>query len=128
MKIFVYSKNNNSDSERLKNMIDSFHFDCEKELFHSLNNFTNQLRREINSEIIIIILTVDFTDFHEIYSIRDLLQNFRIILILPNLEEATISKGFECYPRYVSYINSDYSDVISILNKMVERGLSSNLR
>ncbi|MFC1552775.1 hypothetical protein ACFL6P_09470 [Candidatus Latescibacterota bacterium] len=93
-------------------------------IFNTMESLSSRLRQEMNSDIIVVILTVDNDDLSEVYTLRRILHDIRLILILPDLEESTISKGFECYPRFVSYINSDFTDVISVLNKMIEKNVS----
>ena len=126
MKIFFYWKNSPVDCERFQNVVDTFHFDGEKMIFNSIDGLWDRLRAEMNNDIIVVILAVDNTELAEVHSLRSFLHDFRLILILPDLDDSTISKGFECYPRFVSYINSDFTDVISVLNKMIE--ISSKVR
>lgn len=57
--------------------------------------------------------------FAEILSLRDLLDNLRIILLLPDDEKETTSRGFSLYPRYLGYIDKDPADVIAVLDNMI---------
>jgi hypothetical protein len=128
MKIFFYWKSKTIDSERFQKVIDEFHFENDKMIFNTLDDLKSSLRTEMNSEIIVVIFTADKKDLSDVYSLRNFLHDFRLILVLPDLEESTISKGFECYPRFVSYINSDFNDVMSVLNKMSKKNISSTIK
>ena len=55
----------------------------------------------------------------EILSIHYLLRNMKIVLILPDKTEATISKGHSLRPRYLGYMEDDFRDVGAVLKKMV---------
>jgi len=51
--------------------------------------------------------------------IRDLLAETKIILLLPDRKRATVSKGHNLYPRFLTYMDGDFSDVAAVLQKMV---------
>ena len=52
--------------------------------------------------------------------IKEELRNLKIILILPDSKSDTISGGHELYPRFVSYIDSDFKEVGAVLEKMIK--------
>jgi hypothetical protein len=54
----------------------------------------------------------------EILSLNDLLENVRIILVLPDHVRDTVSKGLQLRPRFVEYMDSNFGDVAAVLNKM----------
>jgi hypothetical protein len=52
-------------------------------------------------------------------SLKDFLNGVRIILILPDRENSTVKRGHTLFPKYTSYIDSNATDVASVLNKMI---------
>ena len=55
----------------------------------------------------------------DIIHIRELFRDIRIVLILPDREESTVAKGHRLYPRFFSYIDSDFKEIAAVLNKML---------
>ncbi|MCG6535460.1 MAG: hypothetical protein L7F78_12400, partial [Syntrophales bacterium LBB04] len=60
-------------------------------------------------------------EFSSLLAIKDLFKDMRIILILPDRERATVSKGHGLKARFLSYKDSDFSDVAAVLHHMVEK-------
>ena len=58
-------------------------------------------------------------DLLNLLFIRNLLQDIRIILILPDREKDTIEKGHRLYPRFMSYLDGDLEEVAAVLNNVL---------
>ena len=58
-------------------------------------------------------------ELDDIYSIRDLLSDLKIILVAPNRNHDTITKAHELFPRYLSYLDEDLNEVGAVFGKMV---------
>ncbi len=65
--------------------------------------------------------SADNDELTELESIRHYLEDKRTILILPNIDKATVTSGISFYPNYISYIDSDFYDVLAVLKKMVTK-------
>ena len=50
--------------------------------------------------------------------------HLRLILILPDREKGTISKGHLFRPRYLTYADGDFLDVAAVLAKMIDHARS----
>lgn len=85
-----------------------------KELSKRLNRFP----REID---LAVLFAASKDQLSELLSLRELLNDVRIILILPDRGRETISKGHLLRPRFLSYADGDLTDVIAVLSKMLER-------
>jgi len=48
----------------------------------------------------------------------------RIILILPDEDNETITMGHTLFPRFSTYADSDFKDVAAVLKKMIRQGHS----
>nr|NJM00926.1 hypothetical protein [Desulfobacula sp.] len=70
---------------------------------------------------IILILAASPGDLARILSLRNLLENRSVILILPDSEEDTMTQALSLYPRYIDYVQNDLKDVYPVLKKMVEK-------
>lgn len=48
----------------------------------------------------------------------------KLILVLPDAEAETVSLGFRLFPRFVTYTDSDGTDICSVIEKMVSKECS----
>ena len=56
-----------------------------------------------------------------VLSFQEVFEGVNLVLILPPGSDRMISKAYKLYPRYVSYIDSDFSDVDAVLRKMISK-------
>jgi hypothetical protein len=87
------------------------------EVYRSIENLSNRLRQRAHDLPIAVLHAARRKDLSDILSIRDLLRDVRIILVLPDRDESTIAKGHTLRPRFLSYTDSDLTDVFSVLKK-----------
>ncbi len=126
MRVLFYWRPETSEEKRFQQIVESPVIDVEKEIFQSIEDLTVRLRQPLYDEIIAVFMITDQNDLSDILPIHHLLRCIRLILVLPDHEETTISKGLELYPRFISYIDSDFSDVTAVLEKMING--SSNMK
>lgn len=89
----------------------------------SVRRLSHMLRRPERPEAAVLLVSTR-DELTSLLSICDLFSDIRLIILLPDRAEETISKGHRLYPRYLGYIDSDFSDVAAVLVKMLasERG------
>ncbi len=87
--------------------------------FRTIETLSQNLRQPIGRLTIAVLLASSQKDLEDIFSIRDLFDRVRIILILPDRNEDTISKGHSLFPRFLTYVDSDFNWVTAVLKKML---------
>ena len=74
---------------------------------------------EYKNNIEIVLLTARTKkELKELIGLREFLSDIRVILILPDRDHETISDAHALYPRFITYIDGDYSDLKAVLTKM----------
>lgn len=68
---------------------------------------------------IIILLVSGGKDLKCLLSIRDLLIDHRIILVLPDSNSSNIACAHSFRPRYLSYAGGDFKDIALVLSRML---------
>ena len=121
MKILYYSSIINGAGERLQEAIESVVQAGKTEIYRNLESLSQRLRRPTQLPEVSILFANSRADFMELLSIRDLLLNLRIILILPDANKETITRGHTLFPRFLTYANSDFKDVAAVLKKMIQK-------
>ena len=92
------------------------------EMYRSVEEFANRLLHLIDHDAIVIIQAGDRQELLRILSLRDLLQGIRVILLVPDREEETISLAHRLRPRFLANSESGFSDTMSVLRKMLGYG------
>ncbi len=89
-----------------------------KEIFNSFENLESSLLMPNFGVTIVVLHLTNKKELSSALSIKDLLHDKKVILILPDREAPTMSQGHRLYPRYMSYADKDFSDVEDVLKKM----------
>jgi hypothetical protein len=122
MHVLIYGNQGNIVTDRLKEAIQNVVSMEQLEEFHTLESLSKGLRRPLLGRAIAVLLAVSREDLSGLLSIRDLLQDILVILILPDREKGTISKGHLFRPRYLTYADGDFKDIAAVLGKMLKLG------
>ncbi len=117
--IIIYSTLNNGGDDKLQEIIGSIDSEYAKEFYHSIDNLIKRLRKPIGGDTIGLFITADRQELLELLSVQYLFRNIRIVLVLPDREDYTVSKGYSLRPRYLGYSDGDLSDVAAVMGKMV---------
>jgi len=89
------------------------------EVISTTEDLSTRLRRSRYDLSLIILLISSQKELEDLILLRDLVSDMPIILILPDRNRDTIHKGHKLYPRFLSYMDSDFIDVALVLNKML---------
>lgn len=119
MNLILYQTTNNGPGERLLKVINTLVPEKQKEIYTTINSLAFRLRQTRYDLALAVLLTTSRKELLDILSLRDLLLDVRIILILPDREYDTVLKGHTLYPRFLSYADSDFKDVAAVLGKML---------
>ena len=122
MSMLLYATDSGKAKQRLLSVVEDLMADETVEYYQTIEVLTRRLRRPRGDMEIAVLLAANRQDLLEILSIRDLLDNIRTILILPDKSEDTIAKGHNLRPRYVSFVDSDFGDIAAVLTKMLGNG------
>jgi hypothetical protein len=91
----------------------------EGEFYGSIETLARKLRHPRDEHTIAVILAGSRKDLIDILAIRDLLDGLRVILILPDREEDTVSQGLTLRPSFLTCVDSDFSMAEAVLKKML---------
>ena len=91
----------------------------EIETYQTKEALSSRLRGPGENITIAVLIATNKKKFMEILSLRELLGDLRIILLLPDREEDTIHKGHALRPRFLGYADSDLTMLAPVLKKML---------
>ena len=89
------------------------------EAFQTIEHLSGRLFQPRGDLTIIVLMASSSNDLLELLLIRDLFYDIPIIIILPDRKKDTVEKGHKFYPRFISYMDSDFSDLSLVLPNML---------
>ena len=120
MKMLLYLPHEDGVGTKLLGIIEGLAVNGKIEIYRSIDSFVQRLRKPTFDIDIFILMAANKKQLSDILLIKEKLRDIKIILILPDRESDTISRGHELYPRFVSYIDSDFKEVGAVMEKMVK--------
>jgi hypothetical protein len=129
MKILAYIEKNTSPSQRLESALKSAATDAEFIIVRSITDLKNRLGIFPSFKpSIIVLLAENIGKLRKLFDLQSLFHDVRIILILQDDALHTLALANQLYPRFVSFTDSDFSDVRLVIEKMIrmtaiERGV-----
>lgn len=86
------------------------------ELYQSLAGLKQRLLEPTFEQGLTVLVATTRKELNRLLAIRDILSGFRIILVLPDHENETLSQGHRLSPHFISYIDGDFSDLVTVLS------------
>jgi len=120
MRIIFYSSENEPTCERMQQVIEMNLSRNRIEACRTVEALSQRLEQPIAELLIVVILAASREELSSIMVLRELLLDRRIILVLPDDDPETASWGHTLRPRFITYRNSDYSDVSVVLGRMIK--------
>ncbi|MFC1811333.1 hypothetical protein ACFL03_01430 [Thermodesulfobacteriota bacterium] len=127
MKLLLYAEETNRAGLRLQRMLEIFEMGIDIKVYRTIDSLAHGLLQpDISYDgTIAVLLAHSKKELQSLLSIRDLITDVRVIMVLPDREDDTIKKGFLLYPRLVTYVDGDFVLIAAVLKKMIAR-INSN--
>lgn len=119
MNIILFAGSEEKDAgKRLLDKITA-DFSYEKiEFFNHLSSFEKRIYGFPKKIDVVVILAASVNQLTRLLQFRDILEGIEILLILPDQDKDTVSKGLSLYPRFITYTDSNFDDVSAVLGKL----------
>ncbi|WP_300454985.1 hypothetical protein [Desulfobacula sp.] len=123
MNIILFIHQNSSKKGAIfKHVIDHNFNQIEIQIFQTVKAFKTRLKQALIFEKEIYIIFIDSENrLKELTLLIDLLENKRILLILPTDLSAILSVAHQFFPRVFTFINDTYDDLCAVLTKMINQ-------
>lgn len=127
MNVFFLSKSQNDTKKRLQRVL--WFMLPKKNIINirTAKELEANLRKSSPETTVAVILYVSKEKLAELIPIKELFEEMNIILILDKKDNETIALGHRLRPRFITYADSDFLDVASVLIKMKEKMCSENV-
>ena len=121
MNIYIYAAGNPDYAENLLKITDGI---LDTWRFIPLpDNFPTSvfLDYDLHSGDVLILIPNKREQLDQLLKMKELLQDFRLILILPDSSEETVTRGHLLMPRFLTFIDNDMAEVLHVLGRMSTR-------
>ncbi len=117
--VIYYFRKNEPSGERLQRVIEMNVPKKNIEVCRSIEELSQSLRHPALESPIVALLAADREELSQFFPMADLLLDRRLLLILPDNDSQTLSRGHTFRPRFIAFKNGDYGDVSVVLGKML---------
>ncbi|MCK5783659.1 MAG: hypothetical protein KAH06_04380 [Desulfobacterales bacterium] len=88
---------------------------------YNTDNLFRILSQPMHGIAAAIILVSTYQELLELQKFKDMILRIPTILILPDQNRDTITKGFVLRPRFLTYADSDFSEVRDVFRKIISK-------
>jgi hypothetical protein len=90
------------------------------EVFLGFTGFAERLRKPRDPFGALVLLGPSHEDLRRVISLRDFLKDTKVLLVLGDQNEETISLAHKILPTYISYLDNGTSGVVSVLKQLMK--------
>jgi len=116
--LVFYAKSHEDIPRKLRDILEQLLFDERIELYRSLASLKQRFCLPAEKRTIAIIFAADKEDLMDIISMKYFFSDVRIVLILPNRRKDIIALGHTLRPRFITYKDADFRELLSVIHKM----------
>jgi hypothetical protein len=126
MNLLFYATTADGVGGKLEKVIEEVVPEEKIEVCRTVDSLSRRLREPTYDLSVAVLLAETKEDLLCLVSNKELIWNLRVILVLPDGEDDTVTKGHLLRPRYLTYADSDFSDVATVLSKMLQTCYTNN--
>ena len=119
MRVVFYSSDSGETRDRLLRLLEDAAAPIRLDKFDGLGLLARFLGRLDIGQAVAVVVASDSKELSELISMRDWFSQLRLVLLVPDRTNETVSKGHLMRPRFLSYYDGDFSDVAAVLGKMI---------
>ncbi|MFH1136930.1 MAG: hypothetical protein V1816_12720 [Pseudomonadota bacterium] len=119
MQIVFYSAAPGETTDKLKKLVAPLVPKEKMEIAHGLGNLSRILRRPRVEQTVAILLATTYQELVDLKDLSELLSFVRLIVVAPDEKKETVDMAYQLHPRFLSFCDSDFSDVAGVVGKMI---------
>jgi hypothetical protein len=120
VRLLFYARSDHHASKWLHGRIEAMVSMETREAYRDLDSLHRRLCQPRNGLTIAVLVAATGEELWELLAMRDLLADFRLILVLPDRSRETIAAGHRMVPRFLSYVDSGVEEVEAVLEQMLQ--------
>jgi hypothetical protein len=120
VRLLSYARGDHNASKWLHDRIEAMRSIEAMEAYRDLDGLHRRLCQPRNGLTIAVLVATTGEELWGLVAMRDLLADFRLILVLPDRSRETIAAGHRMVPRFLSYLDSGLEEVEAVLEQMLQ--------
>jgi hypothetical protein len=117
--IIMYSASCNGQGEKLLQVLKTVVSEGDIKLYQTIEALSIGLRQPRNDVNAAVLMVSSRVELYDLITIRSLLWDMKVILILPDSDPNTVTEGHILRPRFLVDCHSNFQDVAAVLNRMI---------
>ena len=122
MNLLIYQPSVSEKGRRFLDGVDQMPPGVKVEVFDTRAAFIRRLRQPKDQAAIVIIFEPSHEDLEEVRNARQSLVNVPLLLVLSDQDVATMTLAHRLLPSYITYMDSNPSQLFSVINKLLPAG------
>lgn len=120
MAVFFFSSMQKGASEQIQKTVEALVHGQGLELYRTVENLSRRLHKNKVDASVALLLVSNRDELSSLVSLRSLMSDIRIILIIPDEEEGTVTLAHKLRPKFLATKDSDLQDLAAVLMKMLQ--------
>jgi hypothetical protein len=125
VQLLFYSSGEGQNDKRLEAAVRKVIPESQIAFFNSLEDFRERLQRPVEPDSIAVLSASNRQELRRMQALRELLPEIYVILVVPDRKKSTIELAHLLLPRFLSEIESDFTDLSQVVSKMYTNSQSS---
>ena len=118
--LLLYAKAKNGVSSELKQVLNGRTSDACLESYSNLDDVFQRLRQpRLNLKIGVLAVGSE-AELDRLLTIRELLSDMRLVIVLSDKDPQTVSKAHALAPRFITFSDAGIGPLVSVVEKMME--------
>ncbi len=120
MKVIFFLPEPIGAGERFQGLVDLANSAAETVVTRTIDDLTHNLRQPKYDLAFAVLFPGSKSELSDLLKMKDLLQDVRIVLILPDRDGDTTMMGHKLYPRFLTDIEDKSNTLELVINKMLD--------
>jgi hypothetical protein len=120
MGLILYLPGNIESGDVLLRLITSAVPGHEIERYSSIGELSERLHQPVLDTGVAVLYISQCSEMMEIIYMADLLNELKVVLVLPDSQPETLDKAYALCPRFIAVTESDFKHLRVVLNKMMD--------
>jgi len=125
MNLFIYLPGFSEKSQPFLNGLRRLPSEISVEVFDTRAAFIRRLRQPKDDSLVAVLFDPSHEDLESMRNARQLLVNVPLLLVLDDQDMLTMALAHRLLPSYITYVDSDMSQLFSVIIKLLPPGLEA---
>jgi hypothetical protein len=119
MASIIYIPSENDLGRRFLALLETAIPEKKFEICHSIGELSARLGMPFSNVKVAVLFALSRAEIMRVLSLGDLMADVKSIVVLADDDKDTVMKAHTLRPRYITWLDSDFSNVVSVLRNMV---------